>query len=141
MAQNLYCIPAGQIMTVTPDGNVQVYRPGAASAGGFLSGVTSYGPYTADRRVIVDGKAAVVIAEADPAAYRGTFVCNGTTAVTVPNANVLATDEIGISLNTIGGTVGAIPRLDTITPGTGFTVKGTAGDTSTYNYAITRNAV
>ena len=135
-----YSLPAGQVLTVTPSGNVQVYRNGGA-AGGFLVGVTTFGPYSSIRDYIVDGNAAVAIAEVDVAAARGTFVCNGATPVTVANANVLATDLIGISLNTVGGTVGALPAIQTLTPGTGFTVKGTASDTSTYNYAILRNAM
>lgn len=66
----------------------------------------------------------------------GAFVANGASAVTVANANVTATSMILISLNTVGGTVGAIPAVQTITAGTGFTVAGTASDTSTYNYLI-----
>ncbi len=73
--------------------------------------------------------------------FTGTFVANGATAVTVTNTNILATDNVVISLNTVGGTVGALPHLATITAGTGFTVVGTAGDTSTYNYRIYRNPV
>ena len=64
----------------------------------------------------------------------GTFVLNGTTAVTVADANVTANSFIGISLNTVGGTVGVFPHISTITAGTGFTVVGTASDTSTYTY-------
>lgn len=139
MAKSLIVIPAGQILTVTPCGNVQVYRPGAV-AGGFLAAATSYGPYAVAREIYVDGPARAVLSDFDPANYRGTFTANGASAVTIANANVLATDAIDISLNTVGGTVGAIPRLDTITAGTGFTVKGTASDTSIYNYAIIRNA-
>ena len=74
-------------------------------------------------------------------AFSGTFVCNGTTPVVVANANLLRTDSILISLNTVGGTVGAIPAVVTITPGTGFNTAGTAADTSTYNYKIIRNTV
>ena len=66
----------------------------------------------------------------------GTFIANGATPVTVAAANVTATSMILISLNTPGGTVGAIPAVATITAGTGFTVAGTASDTSTYNYLI-----
>ena len=66
----------------------------------------------------------------------GTFVCNGATPVTVTNANVTANSMIFVSLNTVGGTVGAIPAVKTITAATGFTVAGTASDTSTYNYCI-----
>lgn len=70
----------------------------------------------------------------------GTFVCNGVTPVTVGNTSVAITDAIIISLNTVGGTVGAVPAIQTITASTGFTVAGTALDTSTYNYAIIKNA-
>lgn len=70
----------------------------------------------------------------------GTFVANGASAVTVNNTNIAITDAIIISLNTAGGTVGAIPAVKTITAATGFTVAGTTSDTSTYNYAIIKNA-
>lgn len=139
MAKSLVTILPGQILTVTPIGNVQVYRPGAAN-GGFLAAATTYGPYPVARDLYVDGNGTYALATFDPADFRGTFTANGASAVTVANANVLITDEISISLNTVGGTVGAIPRLDTITAGVGFTVKGTASDTSIYNYAINRNA-
>lgn len=66
----------------------------------------------------------------------GTFVCNGATPVTVVAANLTANSVVIISLKTVGGTVGAIPALKTVTPGTGFTVAGTASDTSTYNFVI-----
>ena len=66
----------------------------------------------------------------------GTFVANGASAVTVSNANVTANSLILISLNTVGGTVGALPAVKTITAATGFTVAGTASDTSTYNYVL-----
>ena len=69
--------------------------------------------------------------------YFGTFVCNGATPVTVVEPNLTANSMISISLRTVGGTVGAIPVPQTVTPGTGFTIAGTASDTSTYNYQIT----
>jgi hypothetical protein len=67
---------------------------------------------------------------------QGTFTLNGTTAVTVTNAAVTANSLIPITLKTVGGTVGAVPAIQTITAATGFTVAGTASDTSVYNYAI-----
>lgn len=69
----------------------------------------------------------------------GTFVCNGVTPVSVSNTNVAITDCIIISLNTVGGTVGATPHVATITGTSGFTTVGSATDTSTYNYAIIKN--
>lgn len=66
----------------------------------------------------------------------GTFVANGTSAVTVADPSVTANSAIVVTLKTVGGTVGAIPAIQTITPGTGFTIAGTASDTSTYNYLI-----
>lgn len=67
----------------------------------------------------------------------GQFTLTGTTAVTVSNTSISTTDIISISLSVVGGTVGAVPAIKTITSGTGFTVAGTVGDTSTYNYAAT----
>ncbi len=70
----------------------------------------------------------------------GTFVLNGVTPVSVSNSSIAVTDAIIISLNTVGGTVGALPAIQTITGASGFTVAGTVGDSSTYNYAIIKNA-
>lgn len=70
----------------------------------------------------------------------GTFTLNGTTPVTVSNTAVAITDAIPISLNTVGGTVGVQPHIATITAATGFTVVGTASDTSIYNYALIKSA-
>ena len=66
----------------------------------------------------------------------GTFVANGSSTVTVVDTDVDAGSNIIVTLNTPGGTVGAIPTVLTKTAGTGFTVAGTASDTSTYNYLI-----
>ena len=70
----------------------------------------------------------------------GTFVANGVTPVTINNTSIAITDAIIISLNTVGGTVGVQPHVATITASSGFTVVCTASDTSTYNYAIIKNA-
>lgn len=67
----------------------------------------------------------------------GTFTCNGSTPVTVTEPTITANSTIDITLKTVGGTVGAVPAIQTITSGTGFTVAGTAGDTSVYNYLVT----
>ena len=67
----------------------------------------------------------------------GVFVANGASTVTIANTNVTSGSDINITLKTVGGTVGAIPAITTITPGVGFTIVATAGDTSTYNYSIT----
>lgn len=80
--------------------------------------------------------AATVGSLAVAAALRGTFTANGVTPVTVSNANVTANSGIIITLKTVGGTVGACPAIQTITPTTGFTVAATASDTSVYNYII-----
>ena len=66
----------------------------------------------------------------------GTFTCNGATPVAVTNANVTANSQILVTLKTVGGTVGATPAVKTITVGSGFTIAGTALDTSVYNYAV-----
>lgn len=67
----------------------------------------------------------------------GTFTCNGATPVTVLEPNVGANSSIIITLKTVGGTVSpSTPYIATITVGTGFTVTGTASDTSVYNYSV-----
>lgn len=66
----------------------------------------------------------------------GDVTLNGATAVAEANTNVTANSSITFTLKTVGGTVGAYPSVKTITPGEGFTVAGTAGDTSVYNYQI-----
>ena len=67
---------------------------------------------------------------------QGTFVANGVTPVTVADTNVGANSVILVSLSVPGGTVGAVPAVQTRTTGTGFTVAATASDTSTYFYYI-----
>lgn len=64
----------------------------------------------------------------------GTVTLNGATPVTVTDANVTASSVIVFGLTTVGGTVGVFPHIGTITPGTGFTILGTASDTSVYSY-------
>lgn len=70
----------------------------------------------------------------------GTFVANGVTPVVISNTNVAISDAIIISLNTVGGTVGVQPHVSAITGSTSFAVTCSASDTSTYNYAIIKNA-
>lgn len=71
----------------------------------------------------------------------GTFTANGTSTVAVSNTNIAISDAIIISLNTAGGTVGVVPpTFVSITAGTGFSIKAQTLDTSTYNYAIIKNA-
>lgn len=69
-------------------------------------------------------------------AVSGTVVLNGSTPVNVTNAAVNANSFIIFTLKTVSGTVGAVPVVETKTAGTGFTVAGTAGDDSTYDYLI-----
>ena len=72
----------------------------------------------------------------DLATMHGTVTLNGATQVTVANTAITANSVVVFTLKTVGGTVGAVPVIDTITAGTGFTVKGTALDTSVYNYRV-----
>lgn len=88
------------------------------------------GAFTADTREVINENFTELYGNS------GTFTANGTTPVTVANANVTANSLVLITLKTVGGTVGALPRCVTITPGTGFDVNCTASDTSVYNYRI-----
>lgn len=66
----------------------------------------------------------------------GTLTLNGATPVVVANTNVTTSSAVIFGLNTVGGTVGAVPHMSTLTAGTSFSAAGTASDTSIYNYAI-----
>lgn len=66
----------------------------------------------------------------------GTFTLNGATPVTVADVRIGAKSIIIIGLKTVGGTVGALPVVQTKTAATGFTIAGTASDTSVYSYVF-----
>lgn len=111
----------------------------AAGSGVTLSGVTAVPANSwATYLVTYSAAGAVVMVGISQGFFphSGTFANNGTSTVTTSDANVTAGSNILITLKTVGGTVGAIPHLLTITPGTGFATVGTASDTSTYNYTI-----
>ena len=68
----------------------------------------------------------------------GTVIVNGATPVTVADTRIKAESIVVFSINTLGGTQGAIPVVDggSVLAGISFDVIATAGDTSTYNYRI-----
>lgn len=112
----------------------------AGGTGVTVSGVTTV-QAGASARYLVTYSAAntftvVGILQTDPATANGTVVANGATPVTVADKRLTANSVVIFSLKTVGGTVGAYPAIQTVTPGTGFTVAATALDTSTYNYLI-----
>lgn len=65
-----------------------------------------------------------------------TVTLNEATPVTVVAPEVSAQSTFSFGLKTVGGTVGAVPSVKTVTPGVGFTVAGSASDTSTYNVVV-----
>ena len=99
---------------------------------------------TTGQTIVKGAKAAVIgnvpvgygVLASDVLLTLGTFVCNGATPVTVTEPTITANSSIVVTLKTVGGTVGAVPAVKTITPGTGFTIAGTASDTSVYNYLV-----
>ncbi len=68
--------------------------------------------------------------------HSGTFTVAGTGTVTVADTNVTTASTIDYTLKVVGGTVGALPAIQSVTPGTGFTLKATTGDVSIYTYTI-----
>lgn len=67
----------------------------------------------------------------------GTVTLNGATPVPVVDARVTANSIIVFTVITPAGTISPnAPNVLTKTPGTGFTVGGTALDTGLYAYAI-----
>lgn len=63
-------------------------------------------------------------------------IANGTATITVAAPQLTAASVIIPCLGVVGGTVGALPAVQTRTAGTGFTFQGTASDTSTYFFLI-----
>lgn len=72
-------------------------------------------------------------------ATMGTLTLNGTTGVVVSTTKVTANSRIFLTHNVTGGTPGFC-YVDTRSAGTSFTVKGTAGDTSTVAWLIVETA-
>lgn len=66
----------------------------------------------------------------------GEFTLTAATPLDVADTAVTAASGIVIMLKTPGGTVGALPVVQTKTAGVGFNVVGTASDTSIYTYLI-----
>lgn len=66
----------------------------------------------------------------------GTVVLNGATGVAVATTAVTANSRIFLTMLTSGGTPAGVIIMVSVTPGTGFTVKGVALDTSTYSWFI-----
>lgn len=107
------------------------------SVGGETS--TSLATQNADAVAFTGGSITGIVLS-NKSTRSGTFLCNGATPVTVSNTTFQLTDVICVSLKTVGGTVGAIPAVQTVTANTGFTIAGTASDTSTYNYTLIATA-
>lgn len=66
----------------------------------------------------------------------GTVTANGVTPVPVANAKFTATSNVTFTMLTPGGTQTQLPFISSVTPGTGFSLKTLAGDTSIYSYEI-----
>lgn len=130
----------GQSMWVTYRNTTDATATVTGGVGVTVSGIAAVPPNTTVRFLLTYTAASTMtmvgIDRTVPNTTSGTFVNNGTSTVTTANTLVTASSNIIITLKTVGGTVGAIPHLLTITPGTGFATVGTASDTSTYNYLI-----
>jgi len=99
-----------------------------------INGVTKWSVAPTGELLGVLGETLTLTAGAN--AKAGTVTLNGTTPVSVATTAFIAGSSVLFSLKTVGGTVGAHPVIATVTPGTGFDVKGTALDTSVYNWVI-----
>lgn len=100
--------------------------------GGTL-GITGITTTSEDIKINVAGKGLAVKSGAN--AKAGTVVANGATGVPVSTTAITANSAIMFGLKTVGGTPAPI-YMDTVTPGVGFSVTSTAGNTSTYNWVI-----
>jgi hypothetical protein len=137
-------VPIGASWTYYYVNNTVALATLAAGSGVTLTGAVPVPPNTSATFIVTytgAGAVSIVLVDMSYFPHSGTFQANTTggtgNAVTVANAAVTATSIIDITLKTVGGTVSPNgPYINTITPGTGFTVVNTAGDTSTYSYTI-----
>jgi hypothetical protein len=117
-------------------GNTTVFSP---PIGDVVLPIDSQGNAELSTVTISTSLSGAAIAPAVKAALAestSSVVLNGATPVTKALPAITANSVVIFTLKTVGGTVGAYPAIQTITPGTGFTVSGTALDTSTYNIAV-----
>lgn len=132
--------PIGSSFIYTYENTTDANATIQGGVGVTVSGITSVkGKSQVMFLVTYSAAGAVTVAgffQTAPNAVSGTFTANGASAVTVADTRVTASSSIIVTLKTVGGTVGAIPAIKTITAGTGFTIAGTASDTSDYNYLI-----
>lgn len=110
----------------TPDGS-------ATLASVLKLGNDKVATHTGDVKITTAGKGYFVQSGAN--AKAGTLVANGSTGVTVSTTALTANSTVTFGLKTVGGTTAPV-YMDTVNPGTGFTIKSTAGNTSTYNWVI-----
>lgn len=112
----------------------------AGGTGVTVSGVTTVPPNGVAQYVITYTAAGTLtmvgIGVANVAINTGTFTANGASAVVVAAASVTATSCVIFGLKTVGGTPAGAPFMSAVTPGTGFSVKTFAGDTSVYSYQV-----
>ena len=131
--------PVGTAFQYTYYNNTNAVATISGGTGVTVSGVTVI-PSRSWARYIVTYSAAGTVTmvgfEAGAVPAIGTFTLAGTATVSVSNTAVTVNSQIDMTVATPGGTVGAIPAVKTTIAGNGFTVSGTAGDTSVYNYAI-----
>jgi hypothetical protein len=108
----------------SPDGLVWSPIYGTPFTGNLASGCASRKPLPNSSNSVVSSK--------------GMFVYNGSgSQQTIPNSTVTSTSNIMITLVTASPSVpSSLVFVSGITDGTGFSVKGVSGDTSTYNYII-----
>jgi len=66
----------------------------------------------------------------------GSFTANATSSVSVANTNITGDSVVLLTRATATGTPAGSAYVDTITAGTGFTIKSVASDTNAYKYCI-----
>jgi hypothetical protein len=126
---------SGTAWYVSPGTGIPPYTSSWIAAGSASGTLTTAAGTSSSSMIDGSGNvSATTLSVASP--RRGTFICTGGGTISVPNANMLATSTVIISLNAQGGTITTSPAMKTVTATTGFTVLCGATDTSTYNYMI-----
>lgn len=129
LSATAFTLPVGTVSTSATTGSL--VNTGGFGNGGEIWNAGNYNVATAAKTVVLKQGANGSV---------GTFICTGAGTITISNTNFATSDTVIISMATAGGTITTPPAFKTVTGATGFTVLCGATDTSTYNYAIIKNA-
>lgn len=115
--------------------NFIILDAGSATLAGTLT-ITAGDAVLTNGNVLINTAGKGLQVKSGANAKAGTVTANGASSVTVSTTAITANSTVIFGLKTVGGTILGAPYMFTVTPGTSFTVRAGASDTSVYNWVI-----